>query len=220
MKISYRGAEGLVVLVPMLLTYIFRNKINAIATEYLLYIRIALVLSILIDMGLAYLIKKKIDDAKVGTKIKFTSDDYIQMTKIQKEGEEEEEIEMTLQEYDTQVISTYVTKSMTNALIHIAIHIFTKTSQPLFMLILNPLKSLLFSPIHIEYIRGVSMLRPFSRNVLFEINEPSAQEANTKKGNKQIIEEIVEEPEEDDGAEEDIEEIEVVKKSDKLKKEE
>ncbi|KAI5187032.1 hypothetical protein NEHOM01_1877 [Nematocida homosporus] len=196
MQITYKAAEGFFLLAPIILSYIYKSKINSLLADNIFYFRVAFVLSVLLDLGIAYAIKLRVAKLQVGTKIRFVSDDYVTVTKEAKpaenkteenkggeegEGEGEVETEMTVCEYDTKVINTHISKILSSALIHTAIHLVVKTPQPIMMLILNPLKNMFFFPMYIEYVRGRSMLRPFSRNVMFEIGEKKSTEEGEEK---------------------------------------
>ncbi|KAI5191926.1 hypothetical protein NEMIN01_1744 [Nematocida minor] len=181
MQVSYKAAEGFFLLVPVLLSYAFKGKLNEIITAHVLYFRIACVISILIDLAISYRIKSRIELHNVKTKIKFSSDDYIVIPKTvardeqksengkaQEEQElEEPEVEMTVHDYDMKVITSHISRVLSNAAIHLSLHIFMKNTQPLLMLIISPLKHLIVFPPYIEYVMGSSMLRPFSRNLIF-----------------------------------------------------
>ncbi|KAI5159910.1 hypothetical protein NEAUS03_0700 [Nematocida ausubeli] len=175
MQVSYKTAEGFFLLLPVLLSYGFKGKLNDIFTQYIVYFRIAFVISIIIDMAVSYRIKSRIELHNVKTKIRFATDDYIVVPKTvreekegqaQNEQDEEMEIEMTVHDYDLKVINSHISRVLSNAAIHLAIHLFMKSTQPLFMLILNPVKNFIFFPPYIEYITSRSMLRPFSRNYI------------------------------------------------------
>lgn len=198
MQISYKAAEGFFILVPVLLSYGFKGKINELVTENVLYFRISCVVSILLDLAISYAIKMRIESHNVKTKIKFTTDDYISMTKetsqdaqsgeedkVQDEQDlEEPEIEMTVHDYDLKVINSHISRILSNAAIHLCLHIFMKNTQPLLMLIMSPIKHLIVFPPYIEYVLGTSMLRPFSRNLIF-----GAEKKRTP--NKSLVEGLV-----------------------------
>lgn len=182
MKVTYKTAEGFCLLAPLLFTYVYKTKIHSFLTEYLMVFRIIFVASVMIDLSLAYWIKQQILKHNVQTKIRFSSDSYVMVTKEKKEklnekgetveeDDENNEIEMSVCEYDSQVISTHISKTITSTLIYTAMHLAIKSPQPIMMLIFNPVKDLLFFPLYIEYLRGKKMLRPFSRNIMFTVGE-------------------------------------------------
>ncbi|KAH9387096.1 uncharacterized protein NEMAJ01_1992 [Nematocida major] len=176
MQISYKAAEGFFLLVPILLSYAFKGKLNEILTQHVLYVRIAFVVSMCIDLLISYRIKCRVELHNVKTKIKFAFDDYVVVSKPARENkdpkqpaedeEEETEIEMTVHDYDLKVINSHMSRMLYNAAIHLAIHLYSKSTQPMIMLIMNPVKNFIFFPPYIEYITGWSMLRPFSRNFI------------------------------------------------------
>ncbi|KAI5166045.1 hypothetical protein NEIG_01646 [Nematocida sp. ERTm5] len=175
MQISYKAAEGFFFLAPALLSYTFSGKLNEIVTKYVMYVRLAFVASIILDMAVSYRIKRRIEMHNVKTKIKFATDDYIVIPAAAQDENEEQaqneqkgevEIEMTVHDYDLKVINAHISRILSNAAIHLAIHLFMKSGQPLMMLIFNPLKHFILFPPYIEYITGRSMLRPFSRNYI------------------------------------------------------
>ncbi|KAI5188725.1 hypothetical protein NECID01_0338 [Nematocida sp. AWRm77] len=226
MKVTYKAAEGFCLIAPFLLTYIYKARINDFLTENLLHFRLVFLISVLIDMGMAYWVKKQILRHNVQTKIRFTSDTYIMLNKEKKEkinekGEtveedEEEEVEMTVCEYDTQVISTHISKKLSSTLLYVVMHLAFKSPQPIMTLIFNPVKDLIFFPIYIEYIRGKKMLRPFSRNIMFEMGEEK-EEATVK---KPVLKEESEEDKDDSSSFSISDEAAVPIKGEKAKKEE
>lgn len=179
MQVTYKAAEGFFLLVPVLLSYAFKGKLNELLTQYVLYFRIGFLLSVLVDLLISYRIKQRIELHNIKTKVKFTTDDYITIPKPARTAEtqntteeaEEREVEMTVHDYDLGVINSHISKVLSNSAIHLAIHLFMKSAQPLLMLILNPVKNFVFFPPYIEYITGRTMLRPFSRNFIIGGNE-------------------------------------------------
>lgn len=203
MQISYKAAEGFFILVPVLLSYGFKGKLNEMVSNNILHFRIACIVSILLDLALSYGIRRKIESHNVKTKIKFSTDDYITIPKVtpqepqnideekldEEEEVEEREIEMTVHDYDMKVINSHISKILSNAAIHLSLHIFMKNTQPLLMLIITPIKNLLLFPPYIEYVMGASMLRPFSRNMIFGAEKKRSAKKSVVEG---IVNEIPE----------------------------
>lgn len=197
MQISYKAAEGFFILVPVLLSYGFKGKLNEIVADNVLYFRVACVVSILLDLGISYAIKCRVESHNVKTKIKFTTDDYITMPKApvqeplneennektqDEQDVEEPEVEMTVHDYDLKVINSHISKILSNAAIHLCLHLFMKNTQPLLMLIMSPVKNLIVFPPYIEYVLGTSMLRPFSRNLIFGAEKKRAAKKSVVEG--------------------------------------
>ncbi|KAI5171416.1 hypothetical protein NEFER03_0775 [Nematocida sp. LUAm3] len=187
MQLTYKAAEGFFLFTPMILTFIYKKQMERLTSpENVIYFRCAFVISVLIDLGISYLIKKQIAKRNIKTKIRFETDDYIAVSadKTVKTEEDAEdttpEIEMTVSEYDNKVITTHMSKIISSALIYTAIHLIVKSPQPIMMLILNPIKNFFFCPIYIEYLRGKSLLRPFSRNIMFTIGETNEEQEGTE----------------------------------------
>lgn len=212
MEITYKAAEGLLLIVPVILAYVYKSKLNIVFAEHLLLFRAVFALSFVIDLALSYFVKRKIAQHNVKAKIRFSHDDYITVVKQKKEQtekekpenekeekdkqteervekqekkekkeeqpEEDEEVEMTVCEYDTKVINTHISKLVTNALVHTALHLIIKTPQPIMMLIFSPIKNIFFFPLYIEYLCGKKMLRPFSRNIMFQIGGVQKNKSN------------------------------------------
>ncbi|OAG31316.1 hypothetical protein NEDG_01794 [Nematocida displodere] len=187
MQLTYKAAEGIFWLLPLILTHLIGKKRNAAINDFLnahlTEYRFLFFLTVVLDYAIAYWIRRQAILHNVQTKIKVDAGDYITIRReaseeSKKEGEEEvEEVEMTMVQYDTEVIDVHMSKILTSTLAYTAMHLITKSPQAILMHIFNPLKNILFSPIHIEYIRGRSMLRPFSKNIMFEFG--GSAEAST-----------------------------------------
>lgn len=183
MEITYKMGENLLVVIPGILGFIYKEKINEFVVQYILWIRLAFGVSILADLLTAFLIKKAAQKHKVKTKVVVLPNDYLLLPPKEKEetnneGSEEAEpgVEMPLWEYDSKLAESHVTKTLANALICIVLHIFLKTTQPILMQILNYPKNVFFFPLYIEYLQRKPMLRPFSANILFSVGEKKSQE--------------------------------------------
>jgi len=219
MKVTYKAAREIFMFAPMILTYLYKKQINEILLKNIFYFRAVFLVSFLLEIGLAYLIKKRIEMSNVQTKIRFSTDTYVTLpkgrTSDKKEEEEEREIEMTVREYDMQVISTHISKSITSALIYTVMHFVVKSPQPIMMLVFNLVNDMIFSPIHIEYLRGKPMLRPFSRNIMFEIGEKKKEERDMKDEHEDESEKEDEKERKESRRVEEIKEIEERKVSKK-----
>lgn len=201
MEITYKMGENLLVFIPGILGFIYKEKINEFVMQYIFWIRLAFGASILADLLTAFLIKKAAQKRKIKTKVAVPQNDYLLLPPKEKEetnneggSEAEPEVEMPLWEYDSKLAEAHVTKTLANALICIILHIFLKTTQPILMQILNYPKNVFFFPLYIEYLQRRPMLRPFSANILLSVGEKKPRDP-TAHGEEARREEKLKEPE-------------------------
>lgn len=165
--------------------------------EYKLYIRIAFVFSIIFQLTCYQIIKSKITATNNQSKFK---------NKVQG-AVEEEEVEVTVYDYDIAECNAAMKKVVFDAVIAIVVNWKFKSIQMMFGNILGLIKPILFSGLFREYLYGQKLLRPWEKNAVY--GTLTTEDAEIKE-----VEEIVE----DDSKKEETKKDEETNKESKSKK--
>jgi Phosphate transport (Pho88) len=184
MKLSYKEAESIVFISTAVISFIFKNKISKTVEGHILALRILFALGTTADLLIAFYVKKQVLKHNIKTKVKVpVSDPAAMLKKTAEEKREddaedraEEEVEMTVCEYDMNTINSHISKVTINAIMSGLVHMIMKSPQPLMFQVLDPFKNLLLYPLYIEYVRGKSMVRPFTKNILLDTDRREGKE--------------------------------------------
>lgn len=138
-------------------------------------IRIAFILSSLIQIGAYLFIRQKIISTNNQNKFKYKSTAPLQ----------DDEIEMSVYEYDMAECTKAIKGTIFQVLITSFIHYKWKGIQPVLIQAIGIVKPVLFSGLFREYIYSQKMERPFEKNMLFSTSasteEPVVQEIKSNK---------------------------------------
>ncbi|OQS55391.1 hypothetical protein EHP00_1214 [Ecytonucleospora hepatopenaei] len=184
MPVSLTTAEKilgpLLSLVPMLLG---KNAFY-MKPEYTNLIRMLFVFSIVFQLLCYQIIKSKI--IKVNNQTRFKNKVQGQM--------EEEEVEISVYDYDMGECKAAMKKVVFDAAIAIVVHWKFKSIQMMFGNVLGLIKPLLFSGLFREYIYGQKLQRPWDKNYIYGSYTVENVKEEEKSKVKEV-EEIVEEEE-------------------------
>lgn len=139
------------------------KRIDQTCPNFLLYLRIFFLVSIITNLILLYIIKKRINIVNDKRTIKIKK----QKSFFDNE-EDEEEIEMSHFEFDMNEYNNNLKRFLIQTVFILLGHWKWKMCQPLLVQGIAPFKAVFLCPLYVCYLRGKDILRPYELNMLFE----------------------------------------------------
>lgn len=147
-------------------------------------IRVAFFTSAVIQLLIAYYIKRKIGKTNSQKKFKYKPEASL----LNVSESPDQEVEITYSEYDSNEATKMLRSIAFQTVLYTVLAFKFKNTQPMLLQTLNLLKNMALSPLYRAYLYGMEVERPFERNLLFSSRkeEPvaSAPAAEDKKKKK------------------------------------
>lgn len=138
-------------------------------SNVILGIRIAFLISCIVQVMFYFFIKTKIAKTNDQRKIKVKKEQS-----LFQENDGEEEVEMTNQAFDMAELVKAGRSAVLQSLFISVLHLKWNVLQPLIVQILTPIKNLLINPLYTAYVWNQPILRPYDKNCLFQKLETEA----------------------------------------------
>jgi len=135
-------------------------------------VKVAFVITAVIQLAIAYYIKRKVSKANNQKKFKYKPEASLLSAS---EGQDQE-VEITYSEYDSNEATKMLRSIAFNSILYTALSFKLKNTQPMILQMLNLLKSLFLSPLYRAHLYGMDVKRPFERNILISFNKAAAEE--------------------------------------------
>lgn len=135
---------------------------------FILGLRIAFGLSVILQMAVALYIKRQIVTMNDKTTFKYRSEPSLFNTT------EGEEIEISNCEYDLNEVNKIFRTCLLQSLIITLVHIKWSVTQPILIQSTTFFRNLVFSPLYRAHLYGMKIIRPFDKNMLFAAQESPA----------------------------------------------
>lgn len=137
-----------------------------LTSDLILILRICYGISIALNILILYIIKKRILNVKDVRTVKIQPQKSFFNT-----NEDEEEIEITHEEFDMNEYKKLIKMCMLQAVVISLGHMKWGMVQPLFIQIFSIFKMILFSPLFLCYLRNYEIQRPYEKNMLFDMKK-------------------------------------------------
>lgn len=182
MPLTITAAEQIFTMATSMVPIVLGKKLFFFKEEYTKIMLGLFGFSIVFQLMILFFVRSKITSTNNQTKFKYKSNNPMQ----------EEEIEMTVYDYDLSEVTKSIRGIFFSGVIAVAVKWKFKSIQPMFSFIVGNLKLLLFSGLVREYVYQQKMLRPWDKNYLYgsvtvedvvEIKEESPKK-DTKKESK------------------------------------
>ncbi|ELA41797.1 uncharacterized protein VICG_01149 [Vittaforma corneae ATCC 50505] len=138
-------------------------------------IRIAFFVSAVIQLLIAYYIKRKIGKTNSQKKFKYKPEASL----LNVSENPDQEIEITYSEYDSNEATKMLRSIAFQTVLYTALAFKFKNTQPMLLQTLNLLKNMFLSPLYRAYLYGMEVERPFERNLLFSFKKQEPMPAPT-----------------------------------------
>lgn len=173
MALSLQSADQFFSFVVSMGAMQFSKKPFMQDAKIILILRVAFCVSIILQALFALYIRQKIIKTNDQKKFKMKNDPGFFKTT---EGDQEEEVEMSYFEYDLNEVNKILRASLLQGVIVGIIHYKWNAVQPLVIQSLGIFRNLIFNGLYRAHIYGMTVLRPFELNMLFQKTEVPAPE--------------------------------------------
>lgn len=174
MELTLPAAEQFVGIIFTLLVVQMIKKPFMSDPKIITLVRVGFLVSAVIQILIAYYIKRKIAQSNSQKKFKYKPEASI----LNVSENPDQEIEITYSEYDNNEVTKMLRSVVFQTVLYSILALKFKNTQPMLLQTLNLVKNLFLSPLYRAYLYGLEIERPFEKNTLFPSRKAATSAAN------------------------------------------